>query len=256
MKRFGVTNYGDPSLNYSWVENLKGMEGAIVISKGASTKLEDALLENRDKIIYHATCTGLGGTMIEPNVPTIVEKFDHIKRLIKYGFHANQIVMRIDPVMPIGYVDIINKLCGINYIEKLRNILDSSKSLRIERIRYSYLKLTKSIKSNFENLHYEFVGKNTNEYVDLKSINPDFHYEACCENLADYSERFGCISDIDTHILGVSKKIKLEYPEKFKNECRCPLNRVEMILSNKGFDCSFGCIYCYLKDNERKKPIA
>ena len=110
---------GDAGLDLSWQNRIGATIGSIIISKAANKKFEEALLKYQDKIIYHATCTGLGGTIIEPNVPTVQEKLNHLLRLISLGFPPTHIVIRIDPLFPKPMVKYIDETCGINYITNL-----------------------------------------------------------------------------------------------------------------------------------------
>jgi len=44
--------------------------------------------------------TGLGGTDIEPNVPSYQETFVALYKLVQSGFDVNDLVIRIDPLYP------------------------------------------------------------------------------------------------------------------------------------------------------------
>ena len=46
------------------------------------------------KIIVHATCTGYGGTELEPNVPDFTSQLTMIKMLLDDGFPAEQRAVR------------------------------------------------------------------------------------------------------------------------------------------------------------------
>lgn len=51
-------------------------------------------------IILHCGCTGLGGTTIEPHVPSPHRQLDNLERLIANGFPDDRCVLRIDPIIP------------------------------------------------------------------------------------------------------------------------------------------------------------
>ena len=70
-RKIGVTEAGDAGLDLSWVSKLFDVN--VIITKHLTPKntaLIKALLNNKDKIILHCTCTGYGGTLMEKNVPT------------------------------------------------------------------------------------------------------------------------------------------------------------------------------------------
>ena len=78
--KFGITEAGDAGLDFSWADKL--LDGNIIITKHLTTKntqLLKLLIENQDKIILHATCTGFGGTKMEPNVPKPIEVYEGIQ---------------------------------------------------------------------------------------------------------------------------------------------------------------------------------
>ena len=197
---------------------------------------------------------------MEPNVPSVAEKFEHIKRLISKGFPVSHIVVRIDPIMPYYLVDTIDKTFMIDYIAKIKNILAMTESIGIQRVRYSYLDEFDFFKQDLKKMFVGFYSSNKNyiqDYrLDLKKLNPNLHYESCAEPLSPDDDRFGCISVIDLDILDIKRKMDLVYPElnMFPTPCRCPLNKRELILHEHGFECSFGCIYCYWRAYEHKRP--
>ena len=68
--KIGITEQGDACLDLSWTNKINLMDGAIIISKTFSPTFNENLLKYKDSIIYHATITGLGSSIIEPNVPS------------------------------------------------------------------------------------------------------------------------------------------------------------------------------------------
>lgn len=95
MIKFGITEAGDAGLDYSWANKL--LDGNIIITKhltAQNDKLIDLLLKNKNKIILHVTCTGYGGTKMEPNVPKPQEVYNGVNELISRGFPEKQIVLR------------------------------------------------------------------------------------------------------------------------------------------------------------------
>ena len=99
MVRFGATDGGEPCFDTSWTEKLKDVDGAVIISKGSSEAFRKALVENKQKVIFHATITGLGGSVLEPGVPKWEKAVESLEQLIGKGFPAEQVVMRADPIV-------------------------------------------------------------------------------------------------------------------------------------------------------------
>ena len=250
--KFGITDQGDPSLNFSWVDNLKNVVGAVVISKGIGEQFEDALLENKDKVIYHATCTGLGGTILEENVPTVKEKFEHLTYLINCGFPAEQVVVRIDPLFPNKAVKALNGVLNMDYIAKLKNILEMTKTLGIKRVRYSHLRMYDYVYAKLKRISQEFSLENLTyspfDEIPLYKICPDLEYESCRAFPMPGAIQLGCISNKDLEILGHKRKYKFSKRHPDISGCMCPNEcKLELILNkniNK-IDCNFNCKYCY-----------
>ena len=80
QQRIGITEAGEVSFDLSVFDRL--YKGNIIITKRLTDKLIDKLVEHKDKIILHLTCTGYGGTVLEPLVPTVEQTYDKFKKLI------------------------------------------------------------------------------------------------------------------------------------------------------------------------------
>lgn len=103
--RIGFTERGDGGLDLSWVKKVeKGeVDGAIIVTKNLTDKLTRELLRLNAagyKVGLHLSCTGWGGTWLEPNVPACEGQLDRLARLIEAGFPARRTVLRIDPIIP------------------------------------------------------------------------------------------------------------------------------------------------------------
>ena len=258
--KIGITEQGDPAFDFNWIDKLRNnvVDGAIIISKGVNSQLEQGLLEFKDKIIYHNTCTGLGGTCLEPNVPPYKEKLDHVKRLMDNGFSASHIVMRIDPIVG---EDIIKFSCEpyINnydkFLEVLCEIIEFAVKNGIRRIRYSFCDYYKHVRERFHNqkiidfsssntLYYDEQQRYLTLFKDIQSIYPFISFESCGEKYTPINHKLGCVSIKDIKILGLDVN---QCHERFniRNECLCCSPKIEL-LSNKS-QCPHGCLYCYWK---------
>ena len=84
--KIGATEAGDACLDLSWINKIDSVDSAILITKCISQDFIDAALNHKEKIIIHATITGYGGSILEPNVPKPKDEFEAICSLIEQGF--------------------------------------------------------------------------------------------------------------------------------------------------------------------------
>ena len=232
-------------LDFSWIQKLNDVDFAVVVSKSANVEFEDALFENREKVLYHATCTGLGGTKFEPFAPTSTEKLLHLRRLIYRGFPTNHIVLRIEPVFPIGWISILNSEFKIEYKQKLKNILAVAKELGITRVKYSYfspydyaLSRLQQISPLF-NLPPAWMPLYENE-LQLDKLVEDISFETETTMTAPRHQKLPEISEKDFAVMNVQF---------------APFSKLELLQNENGFNCNFNCEYCYWRkaaiDNSR-----
>lgn len=69
QNRVGITERGDAGLDLSWADRLQHCLFAILITKNPNDKFISKVLTVTKPIIVHITCTGWGGTELEPHVP-------------------------------------------------------------------------------------------------------------------------------------------------------------------------------------------
>lgn len=237
----GITERGDGGLDFSWISKLQYVDGAVIISKNCNDDLIDNLILNKEKIIFHSTITGLGGTLYEPNVPKIEYSFKQIQKLIDKGFPKNQIVIRIDPIFP-----------ELDFYSIISPILEFCINNELNRIRFSFFDLYPHVMDRFKFKNIPLPQKKF--YADTNSINnvilcfnqyKNLFFEACGEYINDNENviKRGCISKHDYDILNIP--FKLERNTFQRKTCSC-VNKVELLSNKKR--CSHKCIYCYWKD--------
>ena len=243
MIKFGITEAGDAGLDYTWVNKL--LKGNIIITKHLTTKnvkLINLLIKNKDKIILHVTCTGYGGTKMEPNVPKPYEVYQGVRELINAGFPVEQIVLRTDPIIPTEK--------GIEHVREPWVLFEDT---GITRVRYSIIDMYSHTKERIlkEYGKLPFNGFKAPQYmIDslLSAMEPfrqapySYSFEACAENLPD---RIGCISKKDYEILGLDTSTIQEGGFQRKT-CACCAGKTELLTNKKR--CPSGCLYCYWKD--------
>lgn len=96
----GITERGDASLDFTWMDKMDRVAAAILITKNLNDRFIESVLPFKDKVIVHATVTGMGGTVIEPRVPETEWSHAQVLKLIDAGFPVQQIVLRVDPIIP------------------------------------------------------------------------------------------------------------------------------------------------------------
>ena len=240
IMKFGVTEAGDAGLDFNWVNKLQ--PGNIIITKHltpTNNKLINALVENKDRIILHVTCTGYGGTQMEPNVPTPQMVRLGVYTLINRGFPVEHIVLRTDPIFPTE--------TGIKRAEKVWQLFEDS---GICRVRYSIIDLYPHVQERLAKAYGKLPFKGfqaPKQMVDallfaMKKWRDKYTFEACAETLPD---RTGCISKKDYEILGLDTSTIQEGGFQRKT-CACCAGKTEL-LNNKR-RCPSGCLYCYWKD--------
>lgn len=250
--KIGITERGDAGLDFSWIDKLNSVNGAILISKRiASEKFQDLLLKYKDKLILHSTITFLGNTNLEPNVPIPEDSIKGLERIVKLGFDPNKIVFRLDPIL------------NIKQINKFSKIIPKLLELNITRIRFSFMDFYKHvkqrfIKNNIEIPKLDFGGFHMHEitrniiltFLSDLAIKYKINLESCGENIN--TEKYplitirGCISDKDLDLLNINyDKDNLQIFAPRQN-CHC-LNIKHELLNNRS-RCQHNCLYCFWKD--------
>lgn len=238
--KVGITEAGDAGLDFSWVDSIYPIN--IVVTKhltAKNSKLIDGLINMKDRVILHCTCTGYGGTKMEPHVPTPTDIHAGVMTLIQRGFPVEQIVLRTDPIIPTE-----------KGIKRAIAVWDLFKDTGITRCRYSVIDMYKHTKerilSEYGKLPFEtfsapdYMMENVRNAVI--NYNGSYSFEACAENLPVQT---GCVSIKDFQILGVDTS-DIQIGGFQRKGCQCIAGKTELLTSKKR--CTSGCLYCYWKD--------
>ena len=236
----GITETSDPCFHLDLFDNL--CKANIIITKRLTDKLIDKLVEHKDKCILHLTCTGLGGSKIEPMAPTKEVLFKKFNELIDKGFPVNQVVLRIDPI-----------IATVKGVETGLSVIELFKDSGITRIRYSALDMYKHVIDRFKDndirIPHNTFHANINMRRELdKRIRSaasliNAQVEVCAE---PGIESTGCISQKDIDILGLTNDIKLIGKKDQRKECSCPNNKKQLITETPA-PCGNACLYCFWK---------
>lgn len=249
MCKIGVTEAGDAGLDLSWVGKLNSVDGAILITKHITPAFMEAVLANPEKIIVHATCTGYGGSVLEPNVPTVDKEFVSVMELVDKGFPKEKMVIRVDPIIPTK-----------KGIETARDTISLFMSNGFTRFRVSLIDMYPHVRRRFAEggLPSPYVESSfypSNEQISevdamLRSLWASFGWmgtlsiESCAEPGLEETIHCGCVSRTDLELLGLSL-YDADCMGFQRRECRCYSGKVELLSNRKR--CPHGCLYCYWK---------
>ena len=243
--KIGVTERGDPSIDFSWVEKSKTMDGVVLITKNLTDKVIEKAQENLDKYIFHISCTGYGGTVFEPNIPDFHHQLGQATKLLALGVSVDRVVIRIDPIIP--------TLSGITTAGKV--FLNAIK-MGFKRFRVSVMDAYPHVRKRMQDSGIEppygdrFTAPqemfdNVDSLVrQLKKLHPDISIESCAEGKLNETESIGCVSEKDLDILGI-KHNTVDSAGYQRKGCLCCSAKTELLSERK--QCPYRCIYCYWK---------
>ena len=243
--KIGITEAGDAGIDLSWIDKLDTVDGAILITKKITQPMIDAI-KDRNNIVVHATITGYGGTVLEPNVPSTMDEFNNTIRLIKAGFSAENIVIRVDPI--------ISSLDGVSLAEK---VIKRGIELGFWRYRVSIIDMYPHVRERFKKAKISLpygdgfspsvghIARVDKMLSKLWKENPNINIESCAENLRAAKPR-GCISDWDLVFMGLDISNEVIDTRGFQRKgCLCYSGKTEL-LTHK-CQCPNKCVYCYWK---------
>lgn len=245
--KIGITERGDASLDLSWKRKLDLVDGVILITKKITPAFILEVNSAETPIIVHATCTGWGGSWLEPNVPNYIYQLGGICALIASGFPKENIVLRIDPIIPTA-----------EGIQRAEEVIIKAKELGLLpniRIRISILDEYPHVRERLKaSGHEPFYGgrfqpdKALTNKVGKMLCKHDAIFETCAENNLFNGINVvhkGCVDKKDLKLMGLATSETSINPQG-RAGCLCLSCKTEL-LSNK-HRCAHGCLYCYWKD--------
>ena len=245
--KFGITERGDIAFDNRWIYFVSTgqVQGAILISKGLPNKLGlTNMVKFKDKIIFHATTTGWGGTEIEPNVQDYETRLNNLMTFIEENdFPMDHVVIRVDPIIPTE-----------EGFERAKEVIEMANSLGFKRYRYSYIDIYRHVIKRFENKNItvpptidkanKTLVNNFDDYLTKLTYEQGLTFESCAES---DSRQVGCVSSKDFILCGLDME-EAKGKSQQRRGCLCVRNKTEM-LSNR-YRCPFQCLYCYWWDKE------
>jgi hypothetical protein len=184
----GITERGDAALDRSWAEKQHLVAGLILITKRCDKELLEFVEQNATvPYIIHATCTGYGGTVVEPSVLPPEKILNALK-----SADMEKVVLRIDPIF-------LTK----KGVERAINVMEMGVGLGIKRIRFSFLDLYPHVLRRFEKagLAIKQDAALADKWFDEIKKKDGISFESCGESSADFPRvkkyASGCVSQKD-----------------------------------------------------------
>lgn len=255
--RIGITEQGDAGLDFMWFNKLASgtYEGAVLITKNPNDAFITKVIQlyndvNFKNIIIHVSCTGMGKTVIEPQVPDYKTQLQGITKLLQRGFPTNHIVLRIDPIIP------TNGGLGL-----VKHVLDDFLMLNtgITRVRFSILDQYQHVRNRFIEKGIEppwngfYAPKWMQENLDrLFSEYSMLQFESCAEDyFVKHSKNeniisCGCISSYEIELFDLKLDAVMFENNQNRHGCHCYSCKTELL--NHKCRCPHQCLYCYWKD--------
>lgn len=253
--KIGITERGDASVNMCWArsEGLVGYAGAVLITKNITDEFTQNILAQTKPVIVHATCTGWGGTAIEPGVPNYKTQLAQLKKLIDSGFPASHCVLRIDPIFPTE-----------NGLTRLRSVLDHFKAMNlcVDRVRVSIVDEYKHVKARYKAngwtpIYGDYFAPSDEQIAAVAEILRSYapmQFETCAEPrlaaLADNVREQGCISIQDLDIMGFDGAALSSLYENPQHRFGCHCLSIKKELLDNKHPCKHNCVYCYWRRPE------
>lgn len=242
--KIGITEAGDAGIDLSWEPKLDTVDGVVLVTKHITPSFRDAALRNQGRAILHATITGYGGTIVEPEVPTPKRELADLVSLAHAGFPRERIVVRIDPIIPTP-----------GGLDRARMVFEMALEEQFSRFRISVIDMYPHARDRFKRaglpLPYGPKGFSPNIaqlaavddlLADIKRQAPHVRIESCAEPGLKVPIRCGCISGYDLRLLGLdSTDADSKGPQR--QNCMCYSGKQEL-LAHKA-RCGHGCLYCY-----------
>lgn len=249
--KIGITEAGDAGLDLSWEDKLHNVDGAILITKNITPGVIQSAIRNKEKLVVHATITGYGGTVIEPNVPCPQEAFTHLSDLVEFGFPKQKVVVRVDPIIPTP-----------KGIEKARSVIQEGIDKGYTRFRVSIIDMYPHVRERFAQkelplpygdkgflpsaLQSEEVDKMLNYLINYGKMSEHLvQIETCAEPQLKNAIHQGCISSYDLVLLGLDEDKDNDSVGFQRTNCLCYSGKTELLTNKKR--CPHQCLYCYWK---------
>lgn len=250
--KIGITEAGDAGLDLSWEQKLDTVDGAVLVTKCITSDFVDAVVAHKEKLIVHATITGYGHSVLEPNVPSAMASFSAVMALIRAGFPKEKVVIRVDPIIP-----------SPKGLEKSLKVIEWFMDVDMPRYRISVIDMYPHVRERFTQaglpLPYGdkmFAG--TEQLADVDAMlleaktfwekigrpSKELRIESCAEPWLKEPIACGCISAYDLALLGLDPN-EGDSVGRQREHCMCYSGKRELLTNRH--PCPHNCVYCYWK---------
>lgn len=245
MNKIGITEAGDAGIDFSWAEKLSMVDGAIVITKNANICFQKHVLNNQQKLVVHITCTGYGGTCVEPHAPDVSTQHKNALALRDGGFPAEKMVIRVDPIIP-------TKKGLTRALDVMKLFMDDGFARFRVSILDMYPHVAKRFQANGLPVPYQFAAPAEAMRMADEMLTAAKNYwpgpaetlriECCAEPGLTETIQCGCVSAYDLELLGLDQE-NVDSLGPQRKSCMCYSGKKEL-LHNK-HQCPHQCLYCY-----------
>lgn len=251
--KIGATDGGDAGLDLSWKDKLNTVDGAVLITKNITPAFIEAV-RDLPNVVVHATCTGYGGTVLEPNVPNMLKQFEAACNLVFAGFPMKRMVVRIDPIIPTR-----------KGIRTATDVFKLFMEAGFYRYRISMIDMYSHVQKRFTDagLPLPYGGKFSPRQEDWQMVNKmiadlkkywadgnhfnDLRIEACAEPTLSEAIRCGCVSEYDIQLMGLPlDDDDIDSVGYQRRNCLCYSGKKELLTGRT--PCAHQCLYCFWKD--------
>jgi len=224
LESIGITEKADPTVNKRWLDWVKAGKPAVLVTK--MPRLLLPMVSSKDNVIVHCTITGLGGTLVEPNIDSAEVSLRYYHEFCRF-LGADRVVLRIDPIV---------------YVDDFRGALKSLAAEAEGAVRISFVDMYPHVRRRFEvaglvvpqdSFH---MGYALRREVYEALGRPEVCAEPGLPNIPCVGVKACRVLDVEpSQVRGGQRR-----------DCGCLSNKVELCYPPP--KCTYGCLYCYWRD--------
>jgi DNA repair photolyase len=210
----------------------------------------NAVLKKLNQIYVLLTITGLGGTTLEPQAPTVNQVFQQLPAIIDFIGSPERLAVRYDPLIDVIYQEKIH-ITNID-INLFSGILNQAHLLGIKRVIVSYVTLYPKVEKRLKAGGFRIMEHQIEEIVDFiqKQMMPRIEklgMELSTCVVPDLTIK-GCIDGgILTKLHPLQRPCSVAKDRSQRENCHC----TKSIDIGQWFACYHNCLYCYGNPTQR-----
>ncbi len=202
------------------------------------------ILKQLDQVVILLTVTGLGGTPLEPNTPTVDQVFWQLPAVIDLIGSPQRLVIRYDPLIDLIYRERIH-LSNLD-INMFTDILNRAHLLGIRRVIVSYVTLYRRAEKRLKANDFRIIDHSMEKTVDFiqnqmipRAKKLGVELSTCV--LPNLTTK-GCIDGkilVELHPLQEQCSQAKDHTQR--EDCHC----TKSLDIGHWFACYHNCLYCY-----------